>query len=134
MIPVARNNLKTDGRQILELVFGGKSIIRRYVIQSLILSARELRPREWEAGLVTLAFDDSVELNPSLNLDPTMHYLRYQRYADTRDNLQAGEALNRILSSAVATSRPLDMAMGGSLVSSLFHEESAGGQRPASHR
>ncbi len=90
---------RTDGRRVLDLLFGRKGLLRASAIFSLNSPTSMLRPREWAVGLVTLAFDDSIDMRPlGLNFESAVHWLKYNWYADTGETALAGAALEWLLS------------------------------------
>jgi hypothetical protein len=97
LVPFARYGLKTDGYLLFELITGRKGIRRLLAINSLLSSSDEFHPREWDAGLVELALDESVKINRPFAVDPLLLYIRYQRFADTGAVDPARDALAEIL-------------------------------------
>jgi hypothetical protein len=96
-LPMRLEHRKSDGRQLLEMAFGRSGSLRLTALASLLNSADERRPRDWDTGLVELALDSSIDVDLPVNLGPILHYIRYQWYADTCQLNQAGDALNAIL-------------------------------------
>jgi hypothetical protein len=97
VLPTRTRNIRSDGRSLLELVGGKPGLLREYAIFSLISSNGELRPREWDKGLVELALDTSIEVSPPLDLEATLQFVRYQRSADLDDIDEARAALGSLL-------------------------------------
>ncbi len=107
LIPLKIGNGRSDGFRLLELALRKKAGLRRIAIHSLLASYDELRPRQWDRGLVALALDESIRPSSSSAPELLLHYIRYQWYADTGDTDRAGRALDWILGQRLTVSEQL---------------------------
>src|SRR5579875_335829 len=74
-LPFAKRR-KTDGRHILEILFGKAAFLRSIAIWSLTCPTNNLRPRQWDPDLVSLALNDALLIQQP-GLESTVHWLRY---------------------------------------------------------
>lgn len=88
---------KTDGRHILEILFGKAAFLRSIAIWSLVCPTNNLRPRQWDPGLVSLALDDAVLIQQP-GVESIVHWVRYNWCADTGRTRCARASLDWLIS------------------------------------
>jgi hypothetical protein len=101
LVPVPSRPMlpRTDGRRVLDLLLGRRGLLRASAIFSLSSPTSMLRPRGWDAGLVALALDDSIDMRPlGVEFESAVEWLKYNRYADKGHPTLAGAALEWLLS------------------------------------
>ncbi len=104
VIPTSFGFLRSDGLQLVELLFGMSGILRLYAMNSLFSCGDELRPRQWDPGLVELAVDANVKLPPPTDWDSLAWFIRYQYSADRGDVERAAEAMSQRMLTDLAPS------------------------------
>ncbi len=110
LIPITTGTMATDGKKLIELCRGERSLLRWYAVSGLLDAASRVRPQDWDPQLVALAVDSSVELRtPDQNL--TTLRLNNTELSPSQHALESAVQRLRFFW-GLATSNPKESARG----------------------
>lgn len=95
LLPLPTEGYDNDGKQLLDLVRGGRRVKRKYLLQALTAeSIRGLRPRDWSTGYV----DEMLTLQNGApdKIDITCYLIAYLMYLDRGDITTAGSYIDKL--------------------------------------
>lgn len=95
LLPLPTEGYDNDGKQLLDLIRGGRRVKRKFILQALSAEAiRGLRPRDWSSDYVDDMF--ALQEGEPDKIDLTINLIAYLLYLDRGDIAEAGSFIDKL--------------------------------------